>query len=122
VDLARQGSAELSPSLAEALVDARLFISAISPWEVATLARKGRLTFPIPVSEWMKLATTQPGLQLLPLTPAISVESAQLDGFHGDPADRILVATARVEGLTLVTRDARILTWASTGNVKALNA
>jgi PIN domain nuclease of toxin-antitoxin system len=55
----------------------------------------------------------------LPLTPEVSVESVQLTGFHGDPADRILVATARLEDLTLATRDRRILAWSEAGNLKS---
>ena len=106
--------------LDRAAQSASLFISAISPWEVATLATKGRIALPVPLSEWMRKAVRQPGLQLLPLSPEVSVESAQLVNFHGDPADRILVATARLEDLRLATRDARILSWSRNGQLKAI--
>lgn len=96
-----------------------LFVSAISTWEVATLAAKGRIVLSVPLGEWMRKALSQSGLQLLPLTPEVSVESVQLTGFHGDPADRILVATARLEDLTLATRDRRILAWSEAGNLKS---
>jgi len=95
-----------------------LFVSAISTWEVATLAAKGRIVLSVPLGEWMRKALSQSGLQLLPLAPEVSVESVQLTGFHGDPADRILVATARLEDLTLATRDRRILAWSEAGNLK----
>jgi PIN domain nuclease of toxin-antitoxin system len=96
-----------------------LYLSAISPWEVATLASQGRIALPVPLAEWIKRAVNQPGLQLLPLSPEVSVESVQLVDFHGDPADRMIVATARLEGLTLATRDRRILTWSKSGSLNA---
>jgi PIN domain nuclease of toxin-antitoxin system len=113
-------STEQVSRLDRAAQSRNLFLSAISPWEVATLASKGRIALPIPLAEWMRRAVHQPGLQLLPLTPEISVESAQLVDFHGDPADRMIVATARLEELTLATRDRRILTWAKSGRLKAI--
>lgn len=110
-----EGSSELEaggiPLLDSAAQNHQLFVSAISVWEIATLASKGRLRFPIPVHDWVEAALSQPGLRLIPLHPAISIESAALPNFHGDPADRILVATARLEKLRLVTRDRRILDW-----------
>jgi PIN domain nuclease of toxin-antitoxin system len=119
-----EGVDELSPEQVARLdLAARvqsLFLSAISPWEVATLAVKRRISLPVPLAEWMGRAVGQPGLQLLPLSPEVSVESAQLADFHGDPADRILVATARLENLTLATRDSRILNWARGGSVRAV--
>src|SRR5437868_410851 len=87
-----------------------LGVSAISCWEVAKLAEYNRLTLPCPVGDWLKQALAYPGVRLLELTPEIVVESAQLPGaFHRDPADQIIVATARVHGVPLVTADQRIL-------------
>lgn len=107
---------ELSPAVVKRLDSAAksggLFVSAISVWELATLAAKGRLRFPVPLETWVDSALRQPGMRLLPLSPAISLESARLVDFHGDPADRILVASARLENLVLVTRDRKILEWA----------
>ena len=113
-------STEQVSRLDRAAQSLNLFLSAISPWEVATLASKGRIALPIPLAEWMRRAVGQPGLQLLPLSPEVSVESAQLVNFHGDPADRIIVATARLDDLTLATRDGRILTWSKSGSLKAV--
>lgn len=63
-----------------------------------------------PVTEWLDLALLQPGLELLPLTPAIAVESTRLpQPFHRDPADQIVVATARHHGIPLLTYDGKIL-------------
>ena len=61
----------------------------------------------IPVT-WMDDALQEAGIDLLPLTPAVAVASAQLGEFHGDPADRLIVATALTHGATLVTKDERI--------------
>jgi PIN domain nuclease of toxin-antitoxin system len=89
--------------------EAGIGISAISCWEVAKLVERGRLDLPYPVSDWIDLALIYPGVQLLPLSPRIAVESTQLPGvFHRDPADQIIVATARVYDCPLVTVDMNI--------------
>ena len=89
-----------------------LGVSVISCWEVAKLVEKGRLTLPRPLTEWFDLALAYPGIRLLPLTPRIAAESTQLPGsFHADPADQIIVATARVHGYALLTADAKILAY-----------
>jgi PIN domain nuclease of toxin-antitoxin system len=62
------------------------------------------------VAEWIEQALAYPGVRLLYLTPRIAVESSHLPGtFHRDPADQIIVATARIRGCPLLTADARIL-------------
>lgn len=89
-----------------------LGISAISCWEIAKLVQVNRLLLPMPVEQWLAHALRYPGIQLLPLTPHIAVDSARLPGdFHRDPADQIIVATARVHGCPLVTVDKRILNY-----------
>ncbi len=87
-------------------------VSAISCWEVAKLVERRRLLLPCPVFDWMQQALAYPGVRLLDLSPHICVESTQLPGtFHHDPADQIIVATARVLDAPLVTVDARILAY-----------
>lgn len=87
-----------------------LGISAISCWEVAKLVEYDRLELGSPIEEWMDQAVAYPGMQLLELTPRIAVESTKLPGsFHRDPADQIIVATARVYSISLLTADSRIL-------------
>ena len=84
-------------------------VSAISCWEIAKLVERGRLELPCSVEEWFERALSYPGIRLLELTPEIAIESTRLPGeFHRDPADQIIVATARVWGCTLVTSDTRI--------------
>lgn len=87
-------------------------ISAISCWEVAKLVEYGRLVLPISVKEWFEQALSYPGIRLPELTPEIAVESTQLSGeFHRDPADQLIVATARVYGSPLITSDGKLLNY-----------
>lgn len=89
-----------------------LGVSIISCWEVAKLVENGRLKLQCPVEEWIEQALAYPGVQLLQLTPRIVVESTQLPGdFHRDPADQLIVATARVWGCPLLTVDERVLNY-----------
>jgi PIN domain nuclease of toxin-antitoxin system len=91
-------------------VPSGLEVSAISCWEVAKLVQYGRLELVCPLEEWMEQALAYPGVQLLELTPRIAIESTKLPGsFHRDPADQIIVATARVYNIPLLTTDTRIL-------------
>lgn len=87
-------------------------ISAISCWEVAKLVERSRLTLPNPVGQWLNQALAYPSILLLPVSPEIAVESTQLPGaFHRDPADQIIVASARIYNSPLVTIDPRILAY-----------
>ena len=82
-----------------------LGVSAISCWEVAKLVELNRLQLAIPVDQWLSQALQVP-VQLLPLSPEIAVGSTQLPGtFHRDPADQMIVATARWYDCPLVTLD-----------------
>ena len=110
-----QGDARLKPHqrrLLEAGERNGLGVSVISCWEVAKLVEVGRLVLPTPVSEWVTAALAYPGIRLLALTPEIAIASTQSpEEFHRDPADQILVATARVLGIPLLTSDERILAY-----------
>ena len=78
-------------------------------WEVQILHSKGRLELPLPFAEWLSRATDERVVGLLPLDRDVVVAVAGLPaGFHGDPADRIIVATARAHAIPLATRDAAI--------------
>ena len=88
-------------------------ISMMSVWEVAKKFEKQQLVFDRPLRDWLTRATALPGLSLLELTPAILVGSCELpQPFHGDPADQIIVATARHHHATLVSKDARLTGYA----------
>lgn len=86
-----------------------LWLSAISIWEIAKKVEKQQLGFDRPVEHWLHSATSVEGLRLWELSPPILIQSCQLPKpFHGDPADQMLVATARHHGAVLVTKDERI--------------
>ncbi len=102
---------------------APLGVSVISIWEIVLLASKGRIALGTPVHEWVVSALDRPGFVLMDLEPAIAVESCNLPaGFHADPADRFLVATARLKNAVIVTRDERILKYGKQGRVKVMAA
>ncbi|HIJ64447.1 MAG TPA: type II toxin-antitoxin system VapC family toxin [Candidatus Hydrogenedentes bacterium] len=87
-------------------------VSVFSCWEVAMLHARGRLTLPCSLDEWIKAALVYPGVELVNLTAQIAIESCRLPGeFHRDPADRILVATARGLSCRFVTADEKILAY-----------
>ena len=91
-------------------------ISTITLWELALLAAHGRITFTNPMDAWLADMVSDPLIDVLPITPEIAAVGAQIgSGFHNDPADRIIVATARCHGLKLVTSDQRIRDWGGVG-------
>jgi PIN domain nuclease of toxin-antitoxin system len=103
--------------------EGRCLVSVISVWELAMLEAKGRVRLGGAVDAWVAASRRPPGVTIVELTPAIAIESTRLPGdAHGDPADRILVATARQLGAVLATCDARILTYATSGHLRALDA
>jgi len=100
-----------------------LRVSVMSIWEIGMLESKGRLELKMNCAEWVRQALATPGLRLVALTPEIAIESSRLPGqFHGDPADRLLVATARIEAISLMTKDDRLLEYGRHGFVKVIAA
>jgi len=98
-----------------------IFVSAISIWEIGMLAQKGRLTLKEPILQWIQESLSAPYIQLATLSPEIAVESCQLPGeFHGDPADRMIVAISRVLNTPLLTMDDRILSYANNGHLECV--
>lgn len=99
----------------------RLLISVISAWELGMLEAKGRIQLQMSCEQWVKEALATPGLSVAPLTPEIAVESSRLPGtFHGDAADRMIVATARGWGATLLTQDKKLLAYGRQRHVRLL--
>lgn len=81
-------------------------VSLISVWELAVKLRKGKLTLQMPLREWIDQAMGTGDFRMLDLDREVLISSQELPGeFHPDPADRMLVATARSKGMTLVTGD-----------------
>ncbi len=111
------------PTIDAAAASGLLYVSVISVWEVALLVKLGRVSLQPNVHSWIKDALAKPGLNLLPFTPEIAIESVNLpEPMHKDPSDRILVASARIAGLVLVTRDKEILAFANATKLKCLQA
>src|SRR5580698_5717434 len=108
--LIQQLSRAALQSIQDAEREGNLRISVISIWELAMLEKRGRVALPMNVRTWVEQALSKPGIAVAPLTPEIALESVRLPGeIHGDPADRMLVATARVLGARLVTKDAQLI-------------
>ena len=85
-------------------------IASISIWEFAMMVTKGRINVKIDPKRWLNNAIGNSGLRVIELTPEIAMESCNLPGdFHKDPADQIIVATARTHNLTLLTKDRKII-------------
>jgi len=92
--------------------DGGILVSAISAWEIAVSVGKGRLTLAMDVEDWLGHAAALPGVRFVPLDRHTAVQSVRLpEPFHQDPADRIIVATARGLNLPLLTIDEKILAY-----------
>ena len=103
--------------------DGNVRVSVISIWELAMLEKRGRVALPMNVRTWVDEALSKPGIDVAPLTAEIMIESVHLPGdLHGDPADRMLVATARVLGATLLTKDDQLIRYSRQRLVRAIEA
>jgi PIN domain nuclease of toxin-antitoxin system len=98
-----------------------VFVSAITAWEVGLLVSRNRLTLVAKPERWFQLLLAIPGIQLAQLSPDILIASSFLPGTPPrDPADRILLATARELGATLITRDRLLLKYGEEGQVSTI--
>ena len=103
--------------------EGNLRVSVISIWELAMLEQRGRVALPMNVRTWVDQALSKPGIAVAQLTPEIMIESVHLPGeMHGDPADRMLVATARVQGATLLSKDEQLIRYSRLRHVKLIAA
>lgn len=107
------------PALAAALRAGGLLVSTTSAWEIGLLSRStARLRFLPDPKTWFARAVTQPGVRLTPITPEVAIDSSHLPGeLHGDPADRLIIATSRHLGAPVVTRDRRMIEYAASRHV-----
>ncbi len=98
-------------------------IAPISVWETAMLADKGKIVLNRSVVAWFEAVLAVSGFSLAELTVAIGVDAGSLPGgTHGDPADRLIIATARALGCPLLTADRAILAYAAVGHLQAIDA
>ncbi len=85
-------------------------IASVSIWEFAMMVAKKRISLKIPVAKWLSRALKETGLGVIETSPEIAIDACNLPGkFHKDPADRLIVATARVNNLRLLTKDQKML-------------
>lgn len=110
-----QNDPQLSLRQKNAIEDVRtqgIGICTISLLEISRLVQRGRIVLPKPTQEWFDIALAQEGVILISITPEIAIGSVTLpDTFHKDPADRLIVATARAYDCPLVTADKEILAY-----------
>jgi PIN domain nuclease of toxin-antitoxin system len=98
-----------------------ILVSPVSAWEIGLLSVRRGVPFHPDPKRWFQLFMAYPGVRLTPLTPDIAIESSHLpQPLHSDPADRLLIATARALQIPIVTRDSRILSYARAGFVAAI--
>ncbi|MGD9696642.1 MAG: type II toxin-antitoxin system VapC family toxin [Thermoleophilia bacterium] len=103
------GDHRLSQRVSDRLLTDEMGVSAMSCFEVAQLARLGKLGLATTPEAWIGRALALPGVRLIPVDDRIAVAAAMLGGgFYGDPADRVIYATARVIGAPLATKDRKM--------------
>ncbi|HEU0083142.1 MAG TPA: type II toxin-antitoxin system VapC family toxin [Bradyrhizobium sp.] len=99
-----------------------VYVSPISAWEIGLLVSTGRLNLSMPPNRWFDNVMRKPGIALVNLSPDVLIAASFLPEMPvRDPADRILVATAREYDFTLVTRDRKLLAYAGRGHIQALD-
>ncbi len=117
---------QISPQGEQALGDASqdgdgIMVSAISAWELGLLMSRGRLASPLDPLAWFRRFTADNSVSVLDLTPEVLVASSYLPGEPPrDPADRIIISTAREHDLRILTRDRTILSYGEAGHVQAI--
>ncbi len=84
-----------------------LYYSSISAWEFTRLVKEGKVELGVDMEKFLGDLSEQYGLAAIPVTDDVAIASAQLPDFHRDPADRLIIATARIRNLTVVTGDRR---------------
>lgn len=117
---------QISPGSEQVLEDTRrrsesIVVSAITAWELGMLMAKGRLASPLDPLTWFRRFTASNLVEVFDLTPDVLVASSYLPGEPPrDPADRIIISTAREHDLQLMTRDQQILDYAQAGHVQVV--
>ncbi len=95
-----------------------VYVSSISVWEVCMLEKKGRISFSIPVNEWIQKSERLSFFNFIPVDNAIAEKSVSLDnGLHSDPADRIIIATALVRKYPLITKDTKMIDYENVSTI-----
>ena len=107
-----QLSQKAGRAISSSIEKGEVHLSSISAWEVAILHKRGRLALTMSVRDWIARSEELPFLHVVPVNTQIAVDSVELPApLHDDPADRIIIATARFLNATLVTKDEKILNY-----------
>jgi PIN domain nuclease of toxin-antitoxin system len=115
------GGTDIKPETRTKIADGKLHISPISAWEIANLVRKGRIALTMPAITWFRQAIGKMDATVPQLSVELLIESCGLPGYPpDDPADRIIIATAREADMIVVTRDKQILDYARAGHIRTL--
>jgi len=105
-------SADAKAAIAAELQDGEIAISSITAWEIAMLVARGRLSLSIDVTAWLAVAQQIEAVRFIAVNNEIAAQAVELPGeFHKDPADRLIVATARKLAIPIVTADEKIRTY-----------
>lgn len=114
----RQLSERARDAISEATTKRSIYISSISVWEVALLVATGRLELTIDVQDWIAKSEALPFFTFVPVDNATFLRSVLLPGpLHADPADRVIIATAIMKGIPVVTKDERIRKYATVKSI-----
>jgi PIN domain nuclease of toxin-antitoxin system len=113
--------ADMKAPARSAIAERRLHVSPISAWEIANLVRKSRIALSLPLKTWFRQAVEKMDATVPQLSVEVLADSCDLPGAPpDDPADRIIIATAREANMIVVTRDSQILTYSRAGHVRTL--
>ena len=115
-------SRQASRTIDRAIDRREAFVSAMSLWEIAMLIRKRRISLRQPLREWSRIAFGPEALRLVPIDDAIAIDAGELQDVHGDPGDRVIIATARVLACPLLTADRKILDYGAAGHLRVIDA
>jgi PIN domain nuclease of toxin-antitoxin system len=108
IDGSERLSGKARDAIEAAVKESAVAVSAISCWEIGALVAQRRLELTISAGDWIARCEAQPFLSIVPVDARIALRAAELSPVHKDPADRIIVATALIQGAALVTKDARL--------------
>jgi PIN domain nuclease of toxin-antitoxin system len=98
-----------------------IYVSPITAWEIATLVAKNRLQLTLSPEAWFDSLLRLPGVRVAPMPPKVLIASANLPGAPPkDPVDRIIAATGRTFGFSIITRNGELMLYASAGHIDAV--
>ncbi len=120
IEKAGKLSSKANRKIEQAKKKGEILISSISIWEICMLIKKGKIKLSMDVNSWIQQLESASYIKFIPLDNQIAAKSVELlDLIQGDPADRIIIATARQYGATLITSDKRILNYKHVQTLKS---